>query len=75
MFNSLPNDKNLDCPEVKTCADNKINVNEKLKFWFEKGRKQCGKRRKLCWLPVFLIFPQCFLKPSISGLLKVGTVW
>ena len=23
------------------------------------GRKHCGKRRK-CWLPAFLLFPQCF---------------
>ena len=23
----------------------------------------------------FLLFPQCFQKPSFSGLLKVGIVW
>ena len=23
----------------------------------------------------FLLFPQCFQKPSLSGSLKVGTVW
>ena len=31
-FNSLPNEKNLDWSKLKTLADNKINVNQKLKF-------------------------------------------
>ena len=61
MFKSLPNVKSLDWSKVKTFTDNKINVNEKLKFWFEKGRKHCGKRRK-CWLPVFSPFPTMFSK-------------
>ena len=61
MFKSLPNVKSLDRSKVKTFADNKIIVNEKLKFWFEKGTKHCGKRRK-CWLPVFSPFPTMFSK-------------
>ena len=60
MFKSLPNVKSLDWSKVKTFADNKINVNEKL-FWFEKGRKLCGKRRK-CWLSMFSPFPTMFSK-------------
>ena len=32
MFNSLPNDKILDWSKLKAFADDKINMNEKLKF-------------------------------------------
>ena len=31
-FNSLPNDKTLDWSKLKAFADDKINVNQKLKF-------------------------------------------
>ena len=73
MFKSLPNVKSLNGSKVKSFADNKINVNEKLKCWFEKGRKHCGKGENAGY-QCFLLFLQCFLKPSISGLVKVGIV-
>ena len=74
MFKSLPNVKSLDWSKVKTFADNKINVNEKLKFWFEKGKKNTVEKGENAGYQCFLLFPRCFLKPSISGLVKVGIV-
>ena len=32
LLNSLPNDKILDWSKLKACAEDKINVTEKLKF-------------------------------------------
>ena len=63
--NSLPNNKILDCSKLKAFTDDKINVTKKLKFWFGKDRKHCGKRRK-CWLPAFSPFPTMFSKAFIS---------
>ena len=38
-FNSLPNDKILDWSKFKAIADDKINVNKKLKFGLERVEK------------------------------------
>ena len=38
--------------KLKAFPGDKINVAQKLKFFFWKNRKHCGKRRK-CWLPAF----------------------
>ena len=45
--NSLPNDKILDWSKLKVFADNKIKVNEKLKFVFGKGENIVGKKEKI----------------------------
>ena len=60
-INSLPNDKILDWSKLKAFADNKITMNEKLKFALKSVGKNCGKRRK-CWLPAFSSFPTMFSK-------------
>ena len=43
-LNPLPKDKIFDWSKLKAFADYKINVEEKLKFVFGKGRKHCGKQ-------------------------------
>ena len=42
-INSLPNDKILDRSKLKAFADNKINMNEKLKFVLETVENVVGK--------------------------------
>ena len=65
VFNSLPNDKILDWSKLKAFADDKINVNEKLKFGMGKEENIVGKEN--AGYQHFLLFPQCFQKPSVSG--------
>ena len=74
MFNSLPNNKFLDCSKLIALADDKINLTCKQKFFLEWVENIVGKRENAGYQH-FLPFPQCFLKVSFSGLLKVGTVW
>ena len=73
-FNSLPNDKILDWSKLKAFADDKINVNEVLKIGLGKVENIVGKGEN-AGHQHFLLFPQCFQKPSVSGSLKVGIVW
>ena len=69
----LTTNKFLDWSKFKTFADDKINVNDKLKF---------GLRREENMVRIgenagnhnFLLFPPCILKPSISWSLKVKTL-
>ena len=66
LFNSLPNDKFLDCSKLKAFADNKIYK----KFKFGLGRVgNIAEKGEKCWLP------QCFQKASYTRSLKVGIVW
>ena len=53
-------------------GDNKINVTEKLKFFFARVEIIVGKREN-AGNQHFLVFPR-FSKPSFSGSLKVGIV-
>ena len=73
-FNSLPNDKILDWSKLKAFADDKINVNEVFKIGLGKIENIVGKGEN-AGHQHFLLFPQCFQKPSVSGSLKVGIVW
>ena len=64
----------LNWSRLKGLADDKVNVNEKLKFVLrrvenivEKG-ENAGHQH-------FLLFPQCFQKVSFWGSLKVGILW
>ena len=74
MFNSLPNNKILDWSKLKAFADDKINVTEKLKLILERVENIVGKGENAGYRH-FLLFPQCFQKPSYTGSLKVGIVW
>ena len=73
-FSPLPHDKILDWSKLKAFADDKISVNEKLKFGFGKVENIVGKEEN-DGFQHFLLFPQCFLKVFFSRSLKVGIVW
>ena len=60
--------------KLKAFADDKMYVNEKLKFGLEKEENIVGKGDNAGFQHC-LLFPQCFLHPSVSGLLKVRIVW
>ena len=70
----LSNNKNLDWSKLKAFADDKIDVSEKLKFVLGRVENIVGKGEN-AGFQHFLLFPQCFQKPSISGLLQVRIVW
>ena len=65
---------NLDWSKLKACADDKINASEKLKFVLEKAENIVGKGENAGYQH-FLLFPQCFQKPFLSGSFKVWIVW
>ena len=74
FINSLPKDKFLERSKLKAFADDKINVNQKQKFflgWIE----STAEKGENAGYHHFLLFPQCFPKPSSLGSLKVGIVW
>ena len=74
MVNCLPNDKILERLKFKAFADDKINVTDKLNFILGRVENIVGKGENADYQH-FLLFPQCFQKLSLSGLLKVGIVW
>ena len=55
-------------------ADDKVNVNKKFKFGLGRVENIVGKGEN-AGHQHFLLFPQCFQKPSVAGSLKVGIVW
>ena len=69
--NSLPNGKILHWFILKASADEKINVTEKLKFVFGRVENIVGKGENAGYQH-FLLFLECFPKPSSLGSLKVG---
>ena len=73
-FKSLPNGKNLDSSKLKAFVDNKINVAEMKISHSDTVENIVGKGENAGYQH-FLLFPQCFQKVSLSGLLKVGIVW
>ena len=66
-FNPLLNDKIFDKSKLEAFADDKINVNQKSKF-------ALGRDKNIVGYQHFLLFPDCFQKPTFSGSLKVGIV-
>ena len=74
IVNSLSNDKVLDWSKLKAFADDKINVNVKLKLGLERVESIVGKGENAGYQH-FLLFPQCIQKASFSMSLKVGIVW
>ena len=59
--------KNSDWSKLKAFADDKINVNKKQKYGLGRVEKIVGKETNAGYQH-FLLFLQCFQKPSISGL-------
>ena len=73
VINTLPNNKTLDWFKLKAFSDDKINLAEKLKFVMGRVQNIVGKGENAGYQH-FLLFPQCFLKASCTGLLKVMIV-
>ena len=65
-LNSLPNDKFLAWSKLKAFADDKINVKEILKCCLGRVENIVRKEAIACYQH-FLLFIQCFQKPSLSG--------
>ena len=74
MFNSLPNDKIWDMTKFKAFADDKLNVTKLTISSFGRVENPVGKGENAVYQH-FLLFPQCFPKPSSFGSLKVEMVW
>ena len=60
--------------KFKTLADNKIKVNERLKFALERVENIVGKGESAGYQN-FLPFLHCFQMRTLMGSLKVGIVW
>ena len=73
-LNSIPNNKILDLTKLKAFADDKFNVTKLTIFLFDRVENIVGKGKNAGYKH-FLLFPQCFQKPSSPGSLKVGIVW
>ena len=74
LINPLPNGKILHQSGLKAFADDNLNVYQKLKFALGREENIVGKGENAGYQH-FLLFPQCFQKPSFLGSLKVGIVW
>ena len=74
VLNPLPNVEILDLSKLKAFADDKINVNEIIKFGLE-WVENIVERGENANIQHFLLFPQCFQKASFLGSLKVGILW
>ena len=72
-FNSLLNNKILDCSKLKVLVDNKIIVNEKVIFGLGRMENIMGKGENAGYQH-FLLFLPCFQKASYTGSSKVRIV-
>ena len=66
--------KSLDEIKLKAHADDKLNVAKMMISLLDGVQNTVGKEENAGYQH-FLLFPQCFPKPSSLGSLKVGTVW
>ena len=73
-INSLPNDNIFDWFKLKAFADDKINLPKKQNS-FSGCEENIVRKGENAGYQHFLLFPQCFQKASLSGSLKVKTVW
>ena len=64
--------QNLRLVQIESICWGKINV--KFKFGLGRIENIVGEGQNADYQH-FLLFSQCFQKPSVSGLLKVGIVW
>ena len=70
----LVNSLTLALTIMKAIADDKVNVAHKKITLLEYGENIMGKGEN-AGNQHFLLFSQCFQKPSLIGSLKVGIVW
>ena len=73
-FNLLPNDKILDKSKLEAFADDKLNIAKMTSSLFDGVENTVGKGEN-AGHQHFLLFPQCFPKPSSEGSLKIGILW
>ena len=74
IINPLPNNKILDVTKLKAFADDKLNVARTMISLLDRIENTVGKGENAGYQH-FLLFPQCFPKPSSLGSLKVRIVW
>ena len=72
--NPLPNESFLGWTKMKAFADDKLNA-PKIKISESERLENIVGKGENAGYQHFLLFPQCFQKPSLSGSLKVGNVW
>ena len=70
-FNPLPNDNILDVTKLKAFADDKLNVARMMNSLLDREENTVGKGENAGYQH-FLLFTQCFPKPSSLGSLTVG---
>ena len=70
----LPNDKILDLTKLKAFTDYKLNVARMMISLLDTVGSTLGKGENAGYQQ-FLVFLQCFPKPSTYGSLKDGIVW
>ena len=73
-FNPLSTDKFLDVTKLKAFAGDKLKFAKMTIFVFDRAENTVGKGENAGYQH-FLLFPQCFPKPSSLGSLKVRIVW
>ena len=71
IMDSLQNDKFLDWSKMKTFADDKIKVTEKMEFVLEMVEKNIVEKGENAVYQHFLLFLQYLQKASFSSSLKV----
>ena len=71
MLYPLPNDKILDWSKFKASADDNLKVVKMMIYVFDRVENIAGKGENAAYQH-FLLFPQCFQKPSCPRSLKVG---
>ena len=72
MLNSLPNDKILDCSKLKTFADDKIYVTEKVKFVLGTIKKTLWEKEKMLVTSIFSFSHNVFKSLFLQGRYKSG---
>ena len=73
-INPLTNNKFLDLTKLKAFADDKLNISKMTISLCDRVENTVEKKKMLV-TSIFLLFPQCFPKPSSLGSLKAGIVW
>ena len=71
LYNPLTNDNFPDWTKFKAIANDNAEIKIPV---FDRVEKIVGKEENAGYLH-FLLFPLCFLKPSLSGPLKIGIMW
>ena len=72
--NPFQHDKILNQAKLKAFADDNLNVTKMVIYVFDRVENIMGKRRN-CLYKQFLLFPQCFQKPSFPDPSKGAIVW